>query len=367
MALQIGQTLKLGSGIRTGVAPGQSQFGVGAGQSVKILGSRNVGGQLFYDIKHIGGGTGWTPASSLQKAASAGPQAAAKKGPSARVRAGQAFTKDIGKILAKPRAEEEAFLRRFRGFVGQQEPLPELRQRLLAEAGVPELQAQLEPLRQQALRVGQQVQALPEDIIARTRGQMLTEAQRRQIESAEARTLERRLSDIAISQEFFAGQLTGAQQEAGEQLGAFQAQFERELLPFDREANIISVRAAREVTGYTAAAQARLDAILGDIERAEELSDAARQIAHDFALLEREAVLQERQIRLRAGLSQGATAAKEARRNETLRQISRSLSGGVRAQGKAGLIAMTKRALTQFPEFQEEIRELANSFSIGLK
>lgn len=68
--MQIGQTYTLSGQIKTGSAPGQSQYTLGSGQQVKILNSKTVNGQLFYDVQHIGGGTGWTNASSLTGATS---------------------------------------------------------------------------------------------------------------------------------------------------------------------------------------------------------------------------------------------------------------------------------------------------------
>lgn len=62
---QVGQTYTLSGSINTGSAPGQNQYSVGSGQQVKIIGQRNVGGQDYYDIQHIGGGTGWVSASQL--------------------------------------------------------------------------------------------------------------------------------------------------------------------------------------------------------------------------------------------------------------------------------------------------------------
>lgn len=64
----VGELLTLQQGIRTGNAPGEDRYGVGAGSQVKILNQRNVGGQLYYDIQHIGGGTGWTSAAMLESA-----------------------------------------------------------------------------------------------------------------------------------------------------------------------------------------------------------------------------------------------------------------------------------------------------------
>jgi hypothetical protein len=65
---KIGETITLQGGIKTGYAPGTSQWDVGQGSQVKILNQRTVNGQMYYDIQHIGGGTGWTLGSELDKA-----------------------------------------------------------------------------------------------------------------------------------------------------------------------------------------------------------------------------------------------------------------------------------------------------------
>ena len=68
MAISIGQNITLSSGIRTGVAPGQTQFGVGSGSNIKVIGKRTIGTTVFFNIKHLtqGGGTGWVRGSSLR-------------------------------------------------------------------------------------------------------------------------------------------------------------------------------------------------------------------------------------------------------------------------------------------------------------
>lgn len=73
MGLQSGLTYKLNSTVKTGSAPGKSEYQAGGGSQFKIKGTRNVGGRTFYDIDQtaFGGGTGWVEASALEGAASA--------------------------------------------------------------------------------------------------------------------------------------------------------------------------------------------------------------------------------------------------------------------------------------------------------
>lgn len=66
MGPQVGQTVNLPGGIASGVAPGGSEYKTGAGPT-KIIGTRTVNGQNYYNIDQsgIGGGTGWVAGSAL--------------------------------------------------------------------------------------------------------------------------------------------------------------------------------------------------------------------------------------------------------------------------------------------------------------
>lgn len=74
MAIPVGQVITLNNSIPTGVAPGQSQYSAPAGSKAKIIGTRVVNGQTYYNIDQtaFGGGTGWTSATALEPAASVG-------------------------------------------------------------------------------------------------------------------------------------------------------------------------------------------------------------------------------------------------------------------------------------------------------
>ena len=361
MALNIGQTFKLGKGIRTGVAPGGSQFGVGAGQSVKIIGSRNVGGQQFFDIQHIGGGTGWTPASSLQAASSARPRVVAT-GPTSRQKAASRISAKEAAFRAEQAKESKTLETEFTQFRTGLEPLDELRQRLSGELGIPGLQEQLEPLRQRALRLEGFIEKLPEDVATLTRGQ--GEARRRLLETSKGSELARELAGVARSQELFAGQLTGARGELTERLGVTQAQRQFDLSAFGQQADLLNTRLAREITGYTSQLQREFESIIGDIERAEDLKDQDTQRAFELAKLEKEANLEAQNIRLRSGLSQSAD--KEGKPStQQLQTFAKAFQQSV-PHGKKTLLATVSGFLTQFPQFRSEIIELAENFGATL-
>jgi hypothetical protein len=302
------------------------------------------------------------------RAPAAKPKAkAVKKRPSSRKKAAAAISRKEAAFRAKQAKESKALEAQFRKFRTGLEPLDILRQRLAGELGIPELQAQLEPLRGQALRLGQTLLGVPEEIAGRTRGAIVTEAQRRALESARGADLERQLRDVAISQEFFAGQLTGAQAELGQQIGVTQEQREFDLRAFGQQADLLNTRLARELTGYTTQLQRQFEAIIGDIERAEQLSDAERQRAHEFALLERRAAISASQ----AATTRGEAAQKTARQRKAISTTAKELQDVANlarrkgADATAGIQRATNSLVQRFPEFSADILAFAKQFGGG--
>jgi len=74
MALKVGETVKLGGDVATGIAPGGSEYKAASGTQLKIKDIRNVGGKTYYDIDQTawGGGTGWALGSNLEGAIGGG-------------------------------------------------------------------------------------------------------------------------------------------------------------------------------------------------------------------------------------------------------------------------------------------------------
>ena len=245
-----------------------------------------------------------------------------------RQQAAASYSKKVQDLLARQKAEETAKLGKLQAFIAGKEPIPELRGRLAGELGIPELAAQLEPLRQRSLTLEGLLLDLPETISGRTAGTLTTEAQRRSLEASGGERLARQIRENAMSQEMFAGQLAGAQGELAQLLAAENQQFQREVFPITTELDMFADRAAREVTGYTTAFQAELDAVLADISRAEDLSDQARQRAHELAVMEREFALR------RSAATQDAKTATNAAKQQLIQQLN---SGAISAtKGKVG-------------------------------
>ena len=287
MALAQGTTYKLGSGIKTGVAPGQSQYNVGTGGQVKIIGSRNVGGQSYYNIQHIGGGTGWTPASSLQKAIGSTSTAkpAAKKVstptyikqqyaaiPKAKVEAEKQagiFEKSVAEAQAPLTEAQESLISQ----LGSRSNLEELYNQLRSERGVDISEGVIKGLQEQAIDVEGMISGLPEAIKQRVAGLPVTEAQRLSTLAKELDPLQTQQADILRGVERERSGLDLMYNAIEQALGIRQTQEAREAEPFEMGVEFAGQRFESAVD----TAKSRLANVMAgagvDIDTAKSLAD----------------------------------------------------------------------------------------------
>lgn len=196
--------------------------------------------------------------------------------------AGADAAQQIRDMLAKQKADQQAIIDRMRGFVSGSEPLPTLYNRLSTEAGIPTLQAQLQPLQQESLTVQDQLRKLPGDVATITAGE--GEARRRLVEASKQKPLVEQLADLSTAQERIATQLASATQGVGTQAQLYSEQFTRELDQYKTELGAFSDQAAREATGFTNAIQLQLDAILQDIRDANDFKNKLTLQQQEYAL-----------------------------------------------------------------------------------
>lgn len=186
---------------------------------------------------------------------------------------------------------------------GQEKPLA-IQERLAAEAGVPERQEVVRGLRGQVLDVENLLQQLPEDIGRRTARSLVTEAQRRALETREARPLRQELSQLGRTLGTEEASLADIQRGIGQSVQlALQGQ-QQALRPFEIQLEVLSDRAARETTGFGADRQAQLDVLRDAMRRGQELSDQERQLAAQLQAEETQFERQKELAKLQASLSQ---------------------------------------------------------------
>lgn len=189
---------------------------------------------------------------------------------------------------AQTRTQEEGFLGRFRGFIGGQEGLPIMAERIGKELGLPNLRETAFKAGQTLRDVGSTFREIPQAITATGRAASVNADRLTRAIAQRAAELRPVLETATRGvEEAFAGQQFG-ERELGERLGYGVKQQEKELLPFTTEATMMSDRVAREVTGFNQGQQRELDAILKRMEQGVTLQKAEYDRATQLAVKESE-------------------------------------------------------------------------------
>ena len=386
--MAVGSTYTLGSGIRTGVAPGGSQYGVGPGQQVRVINSRNVGGQTYYDIQHIGGGTGWTPASSLQQAGSAQPPAPAAAPtptyiqeqyaaiPKAKVEAEKQagiYEKSVAEAQAPLTESQEALIAQ----LGSRSNLEELYNQLREERGVAAAEGVIRGLQQQAIDVEGRISGLPEAITARTaRIPGITEQERNLIIGSELAPLQERQEELLRGTERERSGLDLMYNAIEQALGIRQTQEGREAEPFEMGVEFAGQRFESAVD----TAKSRLANVMAgagvDIDTAKSLADTMinyrvtteqRAFEAQEGQLNRQAQLEASRISSGSAIRAAEIAASSQREagtafsqalktaeQTTIKQLSGSATSLLKKYGG-------KDKLLSFDEFNKALNDLAPS------
>lgn len=175
--------------------------------------------------------------------------------------------------LAEQQAgREEDYLARFRETLAAQEKIPTMAGRLGAELGLP-------GLRETAYGLQAGLTAVPEQerLISQQIGISAPRLERR---------IAQRQAEIAPSALRAAEAQQFAERELGERLGYGLAEQERELMPFETEAEMISDRAARELSMWTTEREGELDTLLKRMEIEGQLRTDEMTRAHELAMQE---------------------------------------------------------------------------------
>ena len=171
---------------------------------------------------------------------------------------------------SKQKAEQDDFLGRFRSAVEGQEKLPDIYGRVESKDNLP-------GLLDTAQRTSTQLQEMPETQKTATRGFNVNSNQLARIIGAETQKLAP-IAQRAIDQFQQGSQLANQQMtfEIGQQ--------NKDLLPFEQEASMLSERLAREFTGFTAARERELNSLLTMLRENNNLTISQMQMANQLAI-----------------------------------------------------------------------------------
>lgn len=330
------------------VRPGETLSSIAARHGVSvgsITGFRSGNPNLIFpgEVLTIGGGGGGgaarpggaasaptTPFSKFQ-AKSKSIVAAAQKKAAAREKAARARRKkEQTAFTARQKAEEQAFLGRFRETVGGFEPLSALRGRLASELGLPEAREAQTGLNQAVIGLQGTIANLPEQLEERARGTFATQAQIQSLQQARTDPLSRQLIELARTGAIRGEQLGELETQLGTRLSDVVAEQRQQLAPLELEADFLSERLAREASAYSQQRQEQFELMLNQIQAGQRLTESQVNVLANLAIQEQEFLDQKELIRFEQQFKGGGDEGDIASRlQELLRPGATAGEGGV--------------------------------------
>ena len=168
------------------------------------------------------------------------------------------------------------------------ETLPQISSRIEGQLGIPELRENVQRGTETQQDITSLLRALPEDVSARTRESLVTDAQRRRIIAAESDPLLKNLATAGEFTERAGARLSAADKELSKRLGLTFAEQERQLLPFESKFNLLVQLNARKFSGYTFENQQELDRLIANQSTGAGLTNAERTRLNTLAIAESE-------------------------------------------------------------------------------
>jgi len=191
-------------------------------------------------------------------------------------------------LLAKQKAEQEGLFGQYEGKLAGQEKLTDAYGRLKTEAGIPDLQKQVDVYKGEIYKVKDLLDRLDEDITTRTKGSFTNESQRNRQVAAEGDPLRTSLSRLGTAATPFMERLSSAMGEVGTMLGLTREEQAKELEPIKLRINAATDRFAREISGFEAGKESELTSLLDKVTRGRELADREWTRLETLASEERE-------------------------------------------------------------------------------
>lgn len=189
--------------------------------------------------------------------------------------------------LAKEQEAKTAdFLNRYTSAIQAQPTIQDIYDRIYGELGIGAARDLSTGLTQQALDIEGRLQNLPEQITGETRGFDVNAAQRAKIEEQRTSKMGADLTQMARAAERAGVRTTALGQEAMTRLGLEAGQLEKELAPFQTEAELLNDNLARKLSMYTTERQGQLDTLLEKLRIQGNLDATEMKLAADLALQE---------------------------------------------------------------------------------
>ena len=213
------------------------------------------------------------------------------------------MTTGMTKLLASQEKKQEGLFKQYETKSAGQEKMADAYTRLSGEAGLPDVQKQLDIYKGNIYQIQGLLDELDKNVTERTTGTLTSEAQRQRQIAYEATPLQANLAKLGTAAAPLREQLTSTQQTIATQLGLQSQDQLKELQPLIMRIDATSDRFSREITGYTTSKQNELSIMLEKLQRSQALDDAEWKRVTALAAEEREFARQKQLIAINAANS----------------------------------------------------------------
>ena len=236
-------------------------------------------------------------------------------------------------LLTRLKNEEAGLYKQLQNELKAQEGLPDAYKRISQEEKIPELQRQLQEVREQAFNTSDLLDRLDEDVTSRDKGFMVTDAQRRRQIAAEGDSLRNSLARLVSGQGVASDQLSTASGNLQNQLNMLATQQNKMLEPLRGQISAFAQRAAREMTGFTSDKEMRLAMLQDKINAGRQLStdeyNLANTLAAEKRAYDKQLGLNEQQFGMEKSLIQSNLAADLEKIKESAKYSTGSGDNGI--------------------------------------
>jgi len=197
------------------------------------------------------------------------------------------------------RTENADWLSGYTQTIGNQPTYTKLTDQYANKYMIPQLTEQVQSYDTLAAQYANQLAAMPKNVAATTTESLVSDPQRQRIVEARSEPIQQALSTVGNLGQAARSGLQSAQSQQAGAVSAEMAQLEKELMPWEKQYDLMNVMQAREFTGWNSEMERELNTLLSnqqsgltwtnaEAQRANALQQIKEQYAGQLNLLEKQ-------------------------------------------------------------------------------
>ena len=189
--------------------------------------------------------------------------------------------------FGQQREEDVGFTEGFTEFLGGQETLPAIQDRLETRFGIPDLQEDYQRQREAQAMVGSQIRGLPESVNQRTNESMITQSQMNRIVNKEVKDLLEVYNGLGEITAQTGQRLSTAEKNLNNAAKLEMAQMQKDMTPWLMQYEMKNIMQASEFSGWGTVQKLEINRLIGNRNAGFSWSNSEAQRANALAIQEK--------------------------------------------------------------------------------